>query len=294
MILAYLAYPIDVQLGIHVNGERSRVRQAMKEAGWCVFEPGTTFYMGEGTAEQSPDPRIQQINDHAITKADVVVALLPIESHSVGVPLEIHQAATRGKTVFVWRQKRSWAIAQKNVWQFNTIGALCEAIANFKPVDAGLWDRVAERGTTAAQASEVHVQVIGEGQLPTRKYADDAGFDLHVEGDHVVRPQTFGATTVPCSVAVELPPGWWGLLVGRSSTFNRGLVVNPGIIDPGYRGELFAAVYNLTDAPIHVGHGARIAQFIPIPAFPAGVPIVRVDALSESERGTNGFGSTGL
>jgi dUTP pyrophosphatase len=299
MTLAYFAYPLDHVIDDSVARAYAPVKRAMFDAGWQMFDPGSAFL---GTESERPlDPRVQQINDSAIDRADVVVALLPVESHSVGVPLEIGLAADLGKTVYVYRQKRSWAIAREGVYQFDSIETLCDAISTFhvEPAKvqfhgpdirdsghpmAGLWDLATEPKT------EVRVQ--GEGRLPTRAYPDDAGFDLYVQGDHTIEPHVRIPTQVPCGVAVELPPGWWGLLVPRSSTFILGLVMNPSIIDPGWRGGLFALVRSI-EHTIQLHDGDRIAQLIPIPAFPAGVPIRRVDQLSPHDRGTNGFGSTG-
>jgi dUTP pyrophosphatase len=284
MTFAYFAYPIDVPW----EGDHFRAIEAMRQNGWTVFDPGMRF---RTPVDAEPDPRVQAINDSVIDRADIVVALLPVESHSVGVPLEIGLAADLGKTVYVYRQKRSWAIAREGVYQFDSIETLCDAISTFhvEPANsghpmAGLWDLVTEPKT------EVRVQ--GEGRLPTRAYPDDAGFDLYVQGEHTVEPHERIPAQIPCGVAVELPPGWWGLLVPRSSTFIRGLVMNPSIIDPGWRGGLFALVRSI-EHTIQLHDGDRIAQLIPIPAFPAGVPIRRVDQLSPHDRGTNGFGSTG-
>lgn len=294
MIFAYFAYPIDVPWA----GDHFQVVDTMRKPGWLIFDPVMQFRI---TDNADPDPRVQEINNEAIDRADVVVALLPIESHSVGVPIEIQRAADLGKPVLVWRQKPSWAIAQAGVRQFTTIEELCAAISTFHVEPANLVEPTlmptAYLGGVNVEAwmhtSEAEVRITGDGRLPTRAYPDDAGFDLYVQGEHGVSGGQVMPALIPCGVAVELPPGWWGLLVPRSSTFNLGLIVNPGIIDPGWRGGLFAAVRNLRDSTVLLHDGDRIAQLIPIPAFPAGVPVRRVDQLSPHERGTNGFGSTG-
>lgn len=308
MTLAYFAYPIDVVIDHgHQGGARSLVRAAMHQAGWSVFEPGTTFNHGVSTSEELPDPRVQQINEEAIARADIVVALLPVESHSVGVPLEIYQAAKRGKTVYVWRQQHSWAIAEETVHQFRVVDDLCNAIATYgtvekvqfqgddiresgEPVGAGLWDAWADRQVLGYAVPTEVARFSGDGRLPNRAYGAAAGFDLYVVGDHIIAP--YDGARIPCGVSMELPPGWWGLMVGRSSTFDRGLLVNPTVIDPDYRGELFANVRNIRSTPVRVADGERIHQVVPVPSFPLGQP-ERVEQLSATERGANGFGSTG-
>jgi dUTP pyrophosphatase len=66
-----------------------------------------------------------------------------------------------------------------------------------------------------------------------------------------------------------------------------------GIIDTGYRGELFSAVWNLTSQPVVVTKGDRIAQFIILPNETQNTLLVRSEALGDSERGLGGFGSSG-
>ena len=293
MTFAYFAYPIDVPW----TGDHFKVNNTMTKAGWVVYDPGMRFRSAEPTQkiEVEPDPRVQEINDQAIDRADIMVALLPVESHSVGVPLEIQRAARRGIPVYVYRQKRSWAIAVPGVYQFKTLDALCQAIEGYAVDRAALIPRV--QFTDVSDLIPVPtIKVNGPGQLPIRHHADDAGLDLYAyndsgDGEWTIDPGDYWR--IPCGVAVEPPPGWWCWIVGRSSTFERGLLVNQGIIDPGFRGELFVIVRNVSDEVVTVRPGERLAQLIPIPLFPTTGRVERVEQLSESARGTNGFGSSG-
>lgn len=127
---------------------------------------------------------------------------------------------------------------------------------------------------------------------PTRAHADDAGLDLYVSDDIIISPGEFVDT--PTGIAVEMPSSIWGMIAGRSSTLRRrGLLVNQGIIDPGYRGELFVGVWNLGTADVHVHAGERLGQFILMHNATAGFDLIEVDELSPHERGTKGFGSSG-
>lgn len=131
------------------------------------------------------------------------------------------------------------------------------------------------------------------GFLPTRGHANDAGLDLYVSEDVVVPAGQF--VDIPTDVAGALPEGFWGLLTGRSSTLRKhGLLVHMGVIDQGYRGELFAGVMNLTDKPVAIHRGDRIAQLILVPMSSRPYVPLGVDQLPEGDRGTNGFGSTGV
>jgi len=130
------------------------------------------------------------------------------------------------------------------------------------------------------------------GTAPTRAYADDAGFDLYVNGDHVIAPFTFADIDLNCRV--KTPNGTWALLISRSSTLRkRGLLVATGVIDPGYTGPLFAGVFNLTNQAVHVPHGDRLAQLILFDNTSARHHLTEVDELPGTGRGANGFGSSG-
>lgn len=133
----------------------------------------------------------------------------------------------------------------------------------------------------------------GQARMPTRAHDGDAGYDLYVSETTHVPPHSF--RDVPSGVYVELPSDCWGLLTGRSSTIrNRGLLVIQGVIDPGYRGEMFSAVWNLTDDFVTLDEGDRIAQLIVIPNETARTRLCQVDVLSDTPRGTSGFGSSGV
>ena len=73
-------------------------------------------------------------------------------------------------------------------------------------------------------------------------WVDDAGFDLRYSGEEEIAIRAGNVADVPSSIAIQWPPGVWGLLIGRSSTFRqRGLLVNPAVIDPGFRGAIGGA-----------------------------------------------------
>jgi dUTP pyrophosphatase len=127
-------------------------------------------------------------------------------------------------------------------------------------------------------------------EAPTRAHETDAGWDLMTIEPAVVRPGE--RVLVRTGIAIAMPPGWWGRIVGRSSTWhNWQLQVTEGVIDAGYRGELFIGLYNPGMGPCRVPEGHRLAQliFLPVPA----VHWQERPELPDSERGDNGFGSSG-
>jgi len=131
-------------------------------------------------------------------------------------------------------------------------------------------------------------------------YEGDCGYDLVTTEPATIGPG--GTADIPCGVAIALPPLTFGWITGRSSTWSKWkLQVMGGIIDEGWRGELFTLVYrpliandrNMTE--LLVPAGTRLAQLILLPNLAPQVPMYRVlpADLPGSDRGTSGFGSTG-
>ena len=129
--------------------------------------------------------------------------------------------------------------------------------------------------------------------LPGYAHGGDAGLDLAANASVVLKPGE--RARVPTGLAVAIPQGHAGLVLPRSGLASRHgitLVNAPGLIDSGYRGEITIAVVNLDRrARYEIKRGERIAQLLVVP-FTALEPMEVVD-LTDSSRGTGGFGSTG-
>lgn len=129
-----------------------------------------------------------------------------------------------------------------------------------------------------------------DAEQPVCALPGDAGYDLSVCEDLVLR--TGRVESLRTGIAVAIPEGYWGRLCGRSSAVSRGILVYEGIIDQGYRGELFIRVSTTPDQGfVRINKGDRIAQLILHPLI--HTEWEEVANLPESERGDNGFGSTG-
>lgn len=126
----------------------------------------------------------------------------------------------------------------------------------------------------------------------------DVGLDLACTLDG---PEFGGVFTVkpgerrllPTGVHIELPEGYWASIEARSSTSKLGLIIPKGVIDEGYRGEMFAQVMNVGNNAVTIHDGDRIIQLIVHKRHIKDMNIIEVDELSPSERGSDGFGSTG-
>lgn len=127
---------------------------------------------------------------------------------------------------------------------------------------------------------------------PSRAHPDDVGWDLVTSVDVQLGPGERSA--VPTGVAVAIPPGHAGLVLPRSGHARRhgiGVVNGPGLIDPGYRGEISVLLINHGSEPVTFARGERIAQLVIV-----GVPAVtwrEASSLDDTERGAGGFGSSG-
>jgi dUTP pyrophosphatase len=99
--------------------------------------------------------------------------------------------------------------------------------------------------------------------------------------------------TIPTGIHLEIPKGYWASIEARSSTSKLMLEVPKGVIDEGYRGELFGVLLNVGKEIVHIYHGDRYIQLIMHEKIIDQMDIEEVDELSESERGSSGFGSTG-
>jgi dUTP pyrophosphatase len=158
--------------------------------------------------------------------------------------------------------------------------------------DAGVLAKNAARSSTDTIALAFTMDGGSESLLPIRHYRDDAALDLFVSRATTIAHQEFA--DVPAGCQVELPPGTWGLILGRSSTIRRRRVlVVPGVIDVGYRGDLFVGCYNVSGSTQTIAAGERVGQLIVMPNLTEHYQPVKVESLGDSERGTAGFGSTG-
>ena len=129
--------------------------------------------------------------------------------------------------------------------------------------------------------------------LPSYAHPGDAGMDLTSIEEVELPPGEI--RLVKTGLAMALPTGTEAQVRPRSGlAAKHGVTVanTPGTIDEGYRGEICVILVNLGKAPFRVEKGMRIAQMVIAPVLRAGV--AEVTELSDTERGTGGFGSSGV
>lgn len=127
------------------------------------------------------------------------------------------------------------------------------------------------------------------GFKPTKDRPSDAGLDLKSPVEIVVPAKDF--VFIDLKLALEIPNGFYGTIESRSGLGKRGLQCHRGIIDSGYRGSIGVVIFNHGQYDYHVHAGDRICQLIL--HRQECISLEEVSELSESDRGSAGFGSSG-
>lgn len=127
--------------------------------------------------------------------------------------------------------------------------------------------------------------------LPLRSYPHDAGLDLFSREEKIILP---GESAVfDTGVHVELPEGTFGQLFSKSGLHIKyDIICAGGTIDCGYVGSIKVKLYNMGHREYMVRKGQKIVQLVVMPCLQPELEVV--DRLEDTDRGENGFGSTGL
>lgn len=130
--------------------------------------------------------------------------------------------------------------------------------------------------------------------IPSRGSEQAAGWDLYIDSIEPVPIQPHETKMIGTGIAIELPENTFGAVYPRSGlSTKQGIILanTVGIIDSDYRGEVKIALHNRTDETVILNPMERVAQLIVTPYVP--VELERVEDLSDTDRGSGGFGSTG-
>ena len=132
-------------------------------------------------------------------------------------------------------------------------------------------------------------------ELPHYSTIASAGMDLRANIDESITLKPLGRTIVKTGIFIELPLGYEAQVRPRSGlAFKKGVTVlnSPGTVDADYRGEVGVILVNLSSQEFIIENGERIAQMVIAKHEQANW--IEVDILDETERGSGGFGSTGV
>ena len=130
--------------------------------------------------------------------------------------------------------------------------------------------------------------------IPTYGSAEAAGADLYACLEEAVVIEPGRTQWIPTGISLEVPKDCAGLVYARSSLgTKRGLAPanKVGVIDSDYRGPVMVVLHNHSQETQVINPGERIAQLVITPVFTPG--FVEAEELSDTQRGTGGFGSTG-
>jgi len=132
--------------------------------------------------------------------------------------------------------------------------------------------------------------VLDNGAKISRAHPTDAGIDLCARETQKVYPHD--CATFDTGVHIAFEPGTYGKIESKSGlNVKHGVVACGGIIDEGYTGSIVVKLYNLSDEPYTFNAGDKIAQLIIMRYETPKIELV--DSLEETDRGDNGFGSSG-
>lgn len=125
--------------------------------------------------------------------------------------------------------------------------------------------------------------------MPTRAYSTDAGLDLYAKEDAIVDAKD--SCTFDTGVHIEIPEGYVGFLKSKSGLNVKHGITSEGVIDAGYTGSIVVKLYNNSGYEYRVKAGDKISQLVLLPIITPDLELS--DTLEDSDRGANGFGSTG-
>lgn len=128
--------------------------------------------------------------------------------------------------------------------------------------------------------------------MPSYAHEYDAGLDLYARtnGEKISIPPLGGFQVFDTGVHLQIPAHFCGLVKSRSSLLMKG-VMTDGLVDADYTGSIRVMLFNHGEYPYHVFPGDKIAQIVISPCLRP--PLEPADDLPNTERGSNGFGSTG-
>lgn len=131
-------------------------------------------------------------------------------------------------------------------------------------------------------------------QMPKHGSEIAAGWDLYADTEFPIGIEPHSTVPISTGLAMEIPEDYWGGIYARSGLATK-LGLRPanctGVIDSDYRGPIIVALHNDSNETVIINHGERIAQFILMPKI--DIYFQEEDTLSDTIRGTGGFGSTG-
>lgn len=136
---------------------------------------------------------------------------------------------------------------------------------------------------------EIKIKLDTGAKMPTRAHSTDAGLDLYARDGQIVPAKE--SAIFDTGVHIELPEGTVGMLKSKSGLNVKYGITSEGVIDVGYTGSIKVKLYNHSGYDYRVKAGDKISQLVILPIYTPTLKLV--DSLEDTERGDNGFGSSG-
>lgn len=133
------------------------------------------------------------------------------------------------------------------------------------------------------------IKLMKDVQLPKKSHLHDSGLDCFMPESFELKP--LETKTIDLGIGIQVPEGFAGMLVPRSSIAEKGLLVQTSIIDPDYTGEIHLIITNCSNNNVVIEKNQRVCSLVVY-----SVLNVRLDVVYDFEhtdRGSNGLGSTG-
>ena len=133
------------------------------------------------------------------------------------------------------------------------------------------------------------IKLMKDVQLPKKSHLPDSGLDCFMPESFELKP--LETKTVGLGIGIQVPEGFAGMLVPRSSIAEKGLLIQTSIIDPDYTGEIHLIITNCSNINVVIEKNQRVCSLVVY-----NVLNVRLDVVYDFEhtdRGNNGLGSTG-
>ena len=137
--------------------------------------------------------------------------------------------------------------------------------------------------------NDMKIKLFKNVQLPKKAHLPDCGLDCFMPESFELKP--FETKTIGLGIGIQVPEGFAGMLVPRSSIAEKGLIIQTSIIDPDYTGEIHLIITNCSNDVVRIDKNQRVCSLIVY-----NVLNMRLDVVydfEDTERGTHGLGSSG-
>lgn len=219
---------------------------------------------------------------------------------------ELRKEVYKINAALVALQKAQYAMFQTEDYAKNTIINICHDEA---AVIAWGLKRYIKEYETGEERKQMKLKIkLDDGAImPTRAHATDAGLDLYSREDVTIYPIRRFIENYTCyraqfdmnnnsyvfdtGVHIEIPAGYVGFLKSKSGLNVKASLLNEGVIDAGYTGSIKVKLYNFGKDLYTIKKGDKISQLVILPIITPDLE--QVESLDDTERGENGFGSSG-